>query len=371
MNIIQVANVRWHNATAWYALRLAKLLQDAGHNSLVLTIRDSEALKEALKLGLNVKCYDFNSKNPFKLTALLRDLAGLVAEFKPDIVNCHRGESFFIWGILRGGNNSFGLVRTRGDRRPPRNTALNRRLHGVVADALVATNTEMARIFHEQLGVPRARIWFIPGGVDAGRFSFDPFGRERVRAEFALGPDEPVLGLLGRFDLVKGQLETIKAINILRRKGIRARLMLLGFPTDTSLEQVREWLCEHNLEDSVITGHRPDLPACISAVDIGILASLGSEAIARAALEIMSCGRPLLSTRVGVMPDLLEEEAMVPPGDPQALAALMEKALADREWLDLRRAAQQKAMTQLTDEVFLRHTLAMYDNALASLRTPA
>ena len=58
----------------------------------------------------------------------------------------------------------------------------------------------------------------------------------------------------------------------------------------------------------------------LRALDVGVVASLWSETIARAALEIMACGRPLVSTSVGVMPDLLPASALVAPGDVDALA---------------------------------------------------
>lgn len=367
MNIIQVANVRWYNATAWYALRLGKLLQDAGHNSLILTIRAGEPLAHAEKMGLPVRCLDLNNKNPFQWPSLYGQLSGLVEEFKPDIVNCHRGEAFFLWGMLKARSSRFGLVRTRGDRRLPRNNLFNRRLHTNVADAVIATNTAMAKVFQDALNIPADRVWFIPGGVDREYFQFDPAGRERVRQEFGFGPNDFVVGLVGRFDLVKGQLETIKAVSELKKRGLaRVRLFLIGFETDTTDAEVRQWLREYNIEDqAAISGRRPDITACLSALDLGLVASLGSEAIARAALEIMSCGRPLVSTNIGVMPDLAPESALVEPGNHLAMAEIIQKSLTDREFLAEILAEEQNNMSRWSDQAFLAKTLAVYADVLA------
>ena len=49
----------------------------------------------------------------------LDTLHRLLRKFKPHVVNCHRGEGFFLWAMLRQRMNSFALVRTRGDQRPP------------------------------------------------------------------------------------------------------------------------------------------------------------------------------------------------------------------------------------------------------------
>ncbi|MFQ8890077.1 MAG: glycosyltransferase [Bilophila wadsworthia] len=132
----------------------------------------------------------------------------------------------------------------------------------------------------------------ILGGVDTERFRFEPEGRAEVRARYGFTDDECVVGLLGRFDLVKGQRETIAALAKLVGEGVRnIRLLLLGFSTATLQEEVEAWIREAGMERYVtITGKVPDVTACLSALDVGVVASLWSETIARAALEIMAAG---------------------------------------------------------------------------------
>jgi glycosyltransferase involved in cell wall biosynthesis len=130
---------------------------------------------------------------------------------------------------------------------------------------------------------------------------------------------------------------------------------------------VRTWLRHWNMEDAaVLTGTRADVAACISAMDIGVVASLWSEAVARAALEIMACDRPLLGTRVGVMPDLLSEDALVAPGDASALAASLQRLLLDEGLRSTLLRRQQSRMSQLGGREFLRKTLSLYQGLLDS-----
>ena len=107
---------------------------------------------------------------------------------------------------------------------------------------------------------------------------------------------------------------------------------------------------------------------CISALDAGVVASLWSEAIARAALEIMACGRPLLSTTVGVMPDLLPPEAMYEPGNWRALAAKLQLLLSQKEFEQSLLKHSASRMTGLTKQSFLDSTLAVYNAAIAKLK---
>lgn len=372
LRIIQVVNVRWFNATAWYGIELARLLALAGHDSLVLGLAHTESFARARALGLNLEALPLNAKNPLLLPGLTADMARLVRRFKPDVVNGHRGEAFVLWGALKAAM-PFALVRTRGDQRLPRNNVVNRWLHTRAADAVVATNTAMARHFREVLHVPAGRVHTILGGVDTARFAFNPAARAAVRAACGYTDEHCVLGLLGRFDMVKGQRETLAAVARLVAEGLdHVRLLLLGFATATSRETVEGWIREYGLERHArISGRVEDVPAHLAALDVGLVASLGSEAIARAALEIMACARPLVSTRVGVMPDLLPAEALVPPGDVTALAAVLRRAVLDAPWrAALARTCVSRiadgagALGALTSEAFLNASLRMYDDAL-------
>ncbi|EGJ48386.1 glycosyltransferase family 4 protein [Desulfocurvibacter africanus] len=366
MRIIQVNNVRWFNATSWYALNLSRLLQEAGHEVLVLTLEGTHSHRKALDMGLQVQTMDLNTSNPLRLARVFGQLRRLVHDFRPDIVNCHRGESFLLWGHLRFWTGDFALVRTRGDQRLPQASLPNRILHRKVADAVVVTNSAMGRHFRERLSVPDERLHMVLGGVDTHHFRFDAEGRRRIRREYGFADNDFVVGLVGRFDEVKGQRETIQAVAALRRQGLdRFKLMLLGFDSVTSAEQVRSWLNESGLDShAVITGRREDVPACLSALDGGLVASKWSETIARAALELMACGRPIISTSVGVMPDLVSSHGLVPPGDVQALATALARLAGDDDYRARLGEEQRATLAELTMDKFLERSLGVYRQAL-------
>jgi glycosyltransferase involved in cell wall biosynthesis len=363
MKIFQVINVRWFNATSWYALYLSQLLQDAGHDVLVITLADTETEAKALEMGLNVKTIDLNTTHPFKLARACAQVLSLVRNLKPDVVNCHRGESFFWWAILRKLRLGFKLVRTRGDQRLPKNDIINRYLHSKVADAVVATNKRMAGHFLEKMKLDQSRVWLIHGGVDNDRFTFSDKGRKEIREKFGFTDQHSVIGLLGRFDRVKGQKELIQAVGkIYNDYGYKdIRLLLLGYPTATSKREVDIWIEENNVKEiTAISGKCTDVSACISALDIGVIASLWSETIARAALEIMACDRPLISTTVGVMPDLVPQSALIPPGDVPAMTVKLLDVLNDPALAAELLKKQKKTMSQLSGKDFLTRTLTLY-----------
>lgn len=365
LRIIQVVNVRWFNATAWYGLFLSTLLREAGHEVRVLCLPDTDSFDKARAMGLEPEGVPLNSGNPLAIPGLLRRLGGIIREFRPHIVNCHRGESFLLWGMLQK-SGCFGLVRTRGDQRPPKTNYPNIALYGKVADAVIATSTGIAESLRSNLHVPENRLHIIFGGVDTRCFFPDAEGRARMRDAWGLDVSHRAVGLVGRFDAVKGQKEMIASfarfLSVAGPDASRYRLVLAGFATSsTSEETVRGWVSDAGIASNVIfPGRCEPVRELMSALDLGVVASLGSETIARVALEIMACGVPLAGTRVGVMPDLLEAQALVPPGDTEAMAAILARFATDGVFERELLATQKNRMRTLRERDFLDQTLAVY-----------
>ena len=129
------------------------------------------------------------------------------------------------------------------------------------------------------------------------------------------------------------------------------------------------WSRENGLgelgEVVTVTGKVSRPEAVLNALDLGMLASLGSEAIARAALEIMATGVPLISSTTGVMPDLIPAKYSFEPGDTQAMAERMIQAL-DADWREeLAEYCRSRVLEGgLRLEDFLSKTLAVYEPVL-------
>ncbi len=365
LRIIQVINVKWFNATAWYALELSRLLNDSGHTVLVITLKNTEPYYQAIKMGLVPFCLPLNTFNPIVFFKLVQELKKLISTFNPHIVNCHRGEAFFIWSLLRNFGN-YALIRTRGDQRKPKATLCNKFLHRYMTDAIVVTNSCMEKHFSSIMHIPKEHIYTILGGVDTNKFYFSEEARQEIRSKYGFNSSHCVIGLLGRFDKVKGQKELIDIIASLIQEGYtNIRLLLIGFPTDITQKEIDSWIHNAGIKEYVITtGKIQDVPGYLSALDIGIVASLWSETIARAALEMMACKRPLISTNVGVMPDLLPKEALVDPKDSQALMQLLKKTISDGGWRGKLIEICYKRIQDLTSSLFLTRTLDVYEKAL-------
>ncbi len=367
MRSIQVVNVRWYNATAWYGVTLADCLQKAGHETIVAGLSGTPPLDAAKKRGLNTVALPFNARVPTDIARCWHGMHELVKSFRPDIVNCHRGEAFVLWALLKK-KYGFALVRTRGDRRLPKNSFVNRWLYCGASDAVIATNSLMARHLSDVMRVPAAKLHTILGGVDTCRFHPDAEQRMHMRRTYGYGTEDVVMGLLGRMDEVKGIRETICALakaRILDRRADRLKLLIIGFDSQYSTRDVAQWSRENGLgplgDIVTVTGRVEKPEAVINALDFGILSSLGSEAIARAALEIMASRVPLISSTTGVMPDLIPDAYSFRPGDTDGMAQRIVTMLDAGCREELAAVCEAKiACRRLRLNDFLEDTLAVY-----------
>ncbi|MDR1450844.1 MAG: glycosyltransferase [Helicobacteraceae bacterium] len=316
MRFFHLVNVRWYNATAWYALNLCRLLQKAGFETVAGVLPDTKTAQTARAMGIRTYEDKFNAVNPIgaaiRLNAFLRD-------FAPDVVTAHRGEFFWFLALKRFFGARWKLLRVRGDRRVTKASAINRFLHNRCADHIIVSGEWIKASLIDRLKTQSDKISVIYGGVDTQKFAFDKSGRERVRNEFGFAKEDIVVGLVGRYGEVKGHKYLIDALAILRQSDKRYKLLLVTDSADLNIADLQSYIDDRGLKAAAfITGFRADITACVSAFDIGAIASLGSEAICRAAFEIMAIGVPLIATAVGTLPEIIS--SLAPPNNAAALA---------------------------------------------------
>ncbi len=175
------------------------------------------------------------------------------------------------------------------------------------------------------LGVPRERVTIVMNGVDSELFH--PRDRAAARAELGL-PAGPLVVYVGNLKEVKGVVDLPPAWAHVVRDLPDATLAIVG---DGPLRGAIE-AAVAPLGDRVrLVGAQPlaAIPTWMAAADVLVLPS-HNEGTPNVVLEALSCGRRVVATAVGGIPDLLTSEllgALVPPRDPAALGAALVRAL--------------------------------------------
>lgn len=189
--------------------------------------------------------------------------------------------------------------------------------------------SEPARRVHERLGYASAKGIVIENGVDLDAFRPDAAARRAVRDALGVGDGEPLIGCVARFDPQKDHRTLIRAFAAVARRRPDARLALVGDGCVCWNHELTRWLEEDGAEGRVLLlGPRADMGAVLSALDLAVIASAYGEALPLVAIEAAAAGLPLVATDVGeVRPFALDPGDVVPPRDPERLAAALLRAI--------------------------------------------
>lgn len=185
-----------------------------------------------------------------------------------------------------------------------------------------------------ELGAPPDRVVIQHNAVNGEAFKIRD--RDETRRKLGLTPLRPTIGYFGHHRTIKGTDVLIEAMShLVTRLGMSDVLLLLigqGEITD----QIRARADKLGLGENVLfCGPKPhaEIPEQMSALDVFCLPSR-QEGCPNVVLEALASGVPVVASRVGGVPELLEDGKtgyLVPPEDPAELAAALRTALR-RSW---------------------------------------
>lgn len=281
---------------------------------------------------------------------LIRQIRGIA----PDVVHMHSG----VWYKAAHAARRAGVPRLiyteHGRQRPP--TWEERIFDGLAArwtDVVVAVSEAVARQLAGSIVRAPERLRVVLNGVDTERFRPLP-DSGRLRAELGLPTNTPILGSIGRLEHIKGYDVMVQAFARLRAEWPaadgRAPVLVVG-GDGAERARLAQLAGELKLGGSVhLLGWRDDVHDLHAAFTLFTMASR-SEGTSVSLLEAMSAGLCPVVTEVGGNAAVLGPRLghrLVPPEDPEALAAAWSAALADPD----ARAADAHIARERVQEAF-------------------
>jgi len=265
--------------------------------------------------------------------------------------------------VFTGYFGRFGSAMTR---------AVERALALCATDRVIAISNLQKRDIVERFRIaPERKVSVVPLGLALDRYL--DLGARDVEAGLAYGftPQDVVFAFAGRLVPIKDVATLIRAFALVAARVPHARLLIAG---DGELgESLHEEAERLGVQDRVtFAGWFHDPVELLSLVDVAVLSSI-NEGTPLWLIEAMAAARPVAATAVGGVPDVVEAGVsglLVPPGDAQALAAVMERlATQPAERAGMGAAGRAFVSTHFSEGRLVRDIARLYREGLAAKRS--
>jgi len=315
--ILHIVNIPWFSGLGSYALDMGFYMRELGFN-VSFAAPGGSTLCGILEKEFKV--IPVPGRDPLQTLRGALKLARRAGDF--DMVVSHSGSSFFAASVMKLFNRNLILMRVRAEKGSPKKNIFNRILHRFGDGVIVATE-RMKREF-SAAGCAPGRVFVLPPPVDTEKFYYtDPPGNKTV-------------AIVGRLSPVKGHRVLIEAIPRIKELTGSLKVIFAGRESKTDyktlLRQAEELGVSGDIEyrGALSPG---EVGALMRGSDAGIIASLGSEEVSRAALEWIASGRAVISSRVGCLDEFLGGTGaafMYEKGDSVELGEKTARLLNDR-----------------------------------------
>ena len=292
-----------------------------------------------------------------------RELLVLMRRERIDILHAHKFGSN-LWAAILGPRAGVPVIvaheHTWSFEGGAQRRLIDRHVIARRCDRVVAVSREDRRRLVEVEGLRPERVIYIPNGIPAPP---PPTGAVQ-RDGLGLRDDDLVVGTVGVLRPQKALDVLVKAAAILREEFPRLRVLVVGAgPEYGALEKL---IGELDLSSTVsLLGFRTDVPELLPIFDVAASSS-DFEGSPLAVLEYMEAGLPVVSTRVGGVPDLVEDGVtglLVDRGDPEALARAITELLRDPDRrAEMGRIARDRRRSEFDIDVMVEHIEQLYED---------
>lgn len=256
---------------------------------------------------------------------LPRRVADMLRRHRVDLVHAHQYTPFFYALLARWCYRRLPVLFTEHGRQfpdhPRKKRILANRLLLQRGDRVIGVGQAVRQALIDNEAIPADRVGVIYNGVDLAAVANEADNRPVVRRELGLSDKHLLILQVARLDYLKDHATAIQTMRHVLPRCPDARLVLVGEGSERA--SIEALVHQHGLASQVMfLGLRRDVARLLSAADVFLLTSI-SEGIPLTIIEAMAAGLPVVSTRVGGIPEMFDDGQVgffAAPGDAASLA---------------------------------------------------
>ncbi|WP_404355216.1 TIGR03088 family PEP-CTERM/XrtA system glycosyltransferase [Methylotuvimicrobium sp. KM1] len=337
----------------------------------IICLKNSTDFKNRLQRK-DIEIYELNKREGQDWQSFVK-MYRLLKQIKPAIVHTRNlaAIEYQVPALLAGvkhrvhGEHGWDVFDPDGSNKKYR---LLRRMLGLIIDRFIPLSGHLDNYLREKVGIPDSKIRRICNGVDTERFQ--PASPKVVAGDCPWTDAEKrlIIGTVGRMHGVKDQMTLARAfVELLKRHPESKNALGLIMIGDGPLrEEVKQLLDENDLLDQAwLPGERSDVAELMRGFDIFVLPSQ-AEGISNTILEAMASGLPVIATRVGGNPELVEHGKtgfLVERQNPSELAGRLSDYIGDPKLcIEHGNKGRERALQAFSIDAMVKNYLSVYDS---------
>jgi len=269
-----------------------------GDRVIILCRPESRLRERSAKAGIETRTHRLKGSHDLGAIAFI---TGLIKKERVDVVVTHSGVDSFLAGIAaRFSRRQPVIVRTRHLALP----ITSKSSYSMIPHRVVTVSEFVRRYLVEDRGLKSGQVVSIPTGIDLDRFNRTSAPGGFREAE-GIAPDVPVVGTVAILRRKKGHHVLLEAIPAVLKEIPDALFVFAGNgpQTENIKAQIKQLAIGRNVR---LLGLRKDVETVLKGIDLFVLPTF-QEALGTSILEASAMERPVISTLVGGVPEVVKE----------------------------------------------------------------
>lgn len=370
MNILQVASGLFNGGVTSHIKSLTRCMINDKNKVVIVSFKipddkNDEALK---KMGAKIYYLPFNKvkKNPLNSFYIIKELIHIIKKEEIDIIHSHYREPNiflnivssilkvpYVWTYHLTGVKYKGISKLLS-------------FHG---NKTIAVSKECEEDLINRFKIPKDNIELIYNGINVKEYIDYDSEKEILKNKYNIDEGKYVISILSRLVEVKGHIEALKAIEILKKKHKDIFLLITGCP-ECNLSQnqyynkLSKLIDEKNLHENVKIVGFEDSKDIITISDINILPSY-KEGFGIVCLEAMAMGVPVIRTKTAGWNDMSEFCEVIDIKDTKALADKIDLLITNKDrYKELSTNGVKFVNENFDEKIMYKKTLELYNQVV-------